>query len=333
MIMRRITMVSILATVAACLPSATAQQSPVVLLDGYHNNQPRPHYRWEGTYSGGYSELGKLLKSMGAEVRTVSEPLTAGPLNGATCLIVVNPDTPAQSDHPHYIGRDEIVAVREWVRAGGVLLLLGNDPGHMEFAHFNELAREFGLKFLEKKHVDAKGSSKLTIPIPPGSQYFGDGGTAYFVDVSPIGVTAPFAQALISDNNETLMAFTPFGQGRVVALGDPWAYNEYIGTRDNRALVEALFRFLFGAQAASPQYQSKPIPFDGSGVRPGPIHIETKNDSVEVSSVDERSRTWTATFSLLRGQPLITAITANGKPVLEHATPIYRGHTGKRRGG
>ena len=130
-----------------------------------------------------------------------------------------------------------------------------------------------------------------------------------------------------------LSALVAFGQGRVLALGDPWAYNEYINTRDNHALVEALFRFLFGAEAAAPPDPAKPIPFDGSGVRPGPIHVETGSDSVTVSWPDERSRTWTATFSLLPGQPLITAIAVDGKPVLEHATPIYRCHTGKRRGG
>jgi hypothetical protein len=333
MITQRITLLSILAIVAIGLPWAAAQQSPVVLLDGYHNNQPKPHYRWEGTYAGGYSEFGKLLKSMGAEIRTVSEPLTAGSLHGGTCLVIVNPATPALSEHPHYIESDEIVAVREWVRAGGLLVLLGNDPGHMEFEHFNDLAREFGLKFLEVKHQNANGISKLDISIAPGGPYFGAGGVAHFVDVAPIGVTAPFAQNLLSDNHDTLMTLTSFGQGRVLALGDPWVYNEYIDTRDNRALVEALFRFLFGAPHAAPQYESKPIPFDGSGVRPGPIHLEANNDSVGVSWSDERSQTWTATFSLLRGQPLITSIAATHKPVLEHATPIYRCHTGKRRGG
>ena len=331
--MPRIILVSMLVFVAAALPAATAQQHPVVLLDGYHNRQALPHYRWEGTYPGGYSEFGKLLKALGAEIRTLNEPLTAGPLAGATCLIVVNPDTPAQSADPHYIGRDEITVVRDWVRAGGLLVMLGNDPGHMEFEHFNELAREFGLQFLYKKHQDAQGSAHLTIPIPAGGPYFGPGGTAYFVDVAPLGVAAPFAHTLISDNHETLMALTPFGQGRALALGDPWAYNEYINTRDNRALIEALFRYLFAGPAGVTPYSSKPVPFDSSGARPGPIRLETPNDSIEVSWVDEGSKNWTATFSLLRGQPLITSIAVNGKPILEHATPVFRCHTGKRRGG
>jgi len=333
MIRLRAAWVSILALAAISLPPAAAQQHQVVLLDGYHNNQAQLHYRWEGTYPGGYSEFGKVLESLGAELRTLHDPLTSDRLAGVSCLIIVNPNTPAQSADPKYIGRDEIVAVREFVRAGGLLVLLGNDPGHMEFAHFNELAREFGLKFLNKKHENASGLSKLAIPIPAASRYFGAGGTAYLVDVAPLEVTAPHAQTIISDNNETIAAVVAFGQGRVLAVGDPWAYNEYINRRDNHALVEALFRSLLGAEAVAAYDPAKPIPFDGSGVRPGPIHVETASDSVMVSWADERSRNWTATFSLLPKHPLIIAVAVEGKAVLERATPIYRCHTGKRRGG
>ena len=32
------------------------------------------------------------------------------------------------------------------------------------------------------------------------------------------------------------------GKGLVIALGDPWVYNEYLYTKDNRQIVEELFR-------------------------------------------------------------------------------------------
>jgi hypothetical protein len=34
------------------------------------------------------------------------------------------------------------------------------------------------------------------------------------------------------------------GKGIVVALGDPWLYNEYLYTQDNRRIAEELFRRL-----------------------------------------------------------------------------------------
>ena len=36
----------------------------------------------------------------------------------------------------------------------------------------------------------------------------------------------------------------PMLKGRVLALGDPWLYNEYIRTQDNYRIAENLFRWL-----------------------------------------------------------------------------------------
>src|SRR6266545_4503395 len=115
-----------------------------------------------------------------------------------------------------------------------------------------------------------------------------------------------------------------------LAAQNPWVYNEYIDTRDNRRLAQSLFRFLL--QPALPAL----APFDASGVRPGPVAVDSSAGNVVVTWHDESSRTWRAEFSLRRdqrNQPLITSISVDGKRIVERATPIYRVTTGKRRGG
>ncbi|MBI4876183.1 MAG: DUF4350 domain-containing protein [Acidobacteria bacterium] len=311
----------------ALLAAAASGQAPVVLLDAWHNNEVQPHYRWEGTYPGGYSELGKLLTGLGAALRTAREPLTPQVLKDAHCLIVADPDIPAEAADPKYISAEETVAVREWVRAGGRLVLFGNDPGNAEFERFNRLAGEFGIRFLEKKHASAAGVSKLTLQVPPYNAVLAGGGAFYAVDVAPLEITARGAQVLIDESQTPVMVLVTFGRGQVLALGDPWIYNEYIGTRDNRRLAESLFRYLL--QPALP----KLAPFDAAGVRPGPVAVKADAASVVVTWPDESARTWRAEFSLVRARPLITAISAGGKAIVERAAPVYRCSTGKRRGG
>lgn len=308
------------------LSFALAAQSPVVLLDAYHNNEAKPHYTWEGATQGSYAEFGKLLTGMGATLRTTGEPLSTRSLEGVQCLIIVDPDIPAEATNPKYISPDEIAAVREWVRGGGRLVLFGNDPGNAEFENFNRLASEFGIRFLEKKHVSAAGSGKLTIAVPPYHTVL-TGGAFYAVDVAPLEVSAPGARVLIEDALTPIMALVGFGKGQVAALGDPWIYNEYIGTRDNRRLAESLFRHLL--QSALPST----VPFDSAAVRPGPVVVKRDSESVTVTWPDESARQWRAEFSLLHARPLITSISVDGKAVIERASPVYRASTGKRRGG
>ncbi len=75
------------------------------------------------------------------------------------------------------------------------------------------------------------------------------------------------------------------------------------------------------------------ITADISAVAPGPISVNTSTGSLQVSWSDAASHHWQATFSLDSSLPLISSITADGKLVVERATPIYRISTGKRKGG
>ena len=224
----------------ACCLTASAQ---VVAVDGFHNDEPKmpEHYRWEGASQGGFSELGKTIQALGGELRTVRERLTPAALSGIKIFIIADPDTPAESDHPKYLEPAEIEALDSWVRAGGRLVLLGNDKGNAEFEHFNQLAKRFGIEFLEEKYPRVQGKGIL-VARGTGS-IFDEGLTVYLVEIAPLKLTGN-ARILLEDHGTPVMALADSGKGKVFALGDPWVYNEYIGRNDNRKVAENLFRLL-----------------------------------------------------------------------------------------
>jgi len=227
-----------------CLMSAAASVAQIVVaLDGYHNNESRmpDHYQWDGTRNGGFSQFGQLLKDLGAELRTVRERVTARTLADVNVFIIVDPDTPAETDNPKYIEPDEIEAISTWVRNGGRLMLLGNDKGNAEFEHFNQLAARFGVQFVETTYpkVAGKGIFIATGPHP----IFENGLSVYIVELAPLKLSGQ-AEILLEDKGTPIMALAHAGSGLVFALGDPWIYNEYIGHRDNRRVAMNVCRLL-----------------------------------------------------------------------------------------
>jgi hypothetical protein len=75
------------------------------------------------------------------------------------------------------------------------------------------------------------------------------------------------------------------------------------------------------------------VPVDLSGVKPGPIAVESGATSLTVRWKDESGQPWSAEFSLDPKAPLVTAIAMNGAPVIARARPSFQCTTGKRRGG
>jgi hypothetical protein len=75
------------------------------------------------------------------------------------------------------------------------------------------------------------------------------------------------------------------------------------------------------------------IPADLAGVKPGPITVDVTATALTVHWKDERQRAWEAVFSLDLKQPLLSAVSLEGRKVIERAQPFYRCETGKRRGG
>jgi len=215
----------------------------VVALDAFHNNESKmpDHYQWDGVRPGGFAELGKLLTASGARLVTIRQRLTPSALAGVRLLIIVDPDTPAETTDPQYIVPEEIAVIEQWVRSGGRLVLLGNDKGSAEFEHFNQLARRFGIEFLEETYPKVQGKGIL---IAKGDAPIFEGAPeVYLVEVAPLKVSAG-VKVLLADHGTPIMALAEAGKGKVFAVGDPWVYNEYIDFKNNRAIAANLFRSL-----------------------------------------------------------------------------------------
>jgi len=228
-----------------CVMAAHAQPQvqKVVALDGFHNNESKlpDHYKWDGVRPGGFSEFGKLLAGLGAQLKTVRERVTPEVLTGVDVFVIVDPNTPARTTDPKYILPDEIAAIEDWVRAGGRLVLLGNDKGNCEFEHFNQLARRFGIEFLDETYPKVKGKGIL---IASGDAFIFEGAPeVYMVEIAPLKVSAD-VKLLLADHGTPIMALAQANRGEVFALGDPWVYNEYIDYKNNRAVASNLFRYL-----------------------------------------------------------------------------------------
>jgi hypothetical protein len=70
-----------------------------------------------------------------------------------------------------------------------------------------------------------------------------------------------------------------------------------------------------------------------SHLKSGPIAVGSSAASLQVSWDDAAGHKWLTTFSLDSTQPLISAISVDGRNIIERAKPYYRCTSGKRSGG
>jgi unsaturated rhamnogalacturonyl hydrolase len=187
------------------------------------------HYIWEDTANSGYSDAGKIITSLGAKLGELHIAPTFKQLKNFSIYIIVDPDTPQETKHPHYIEKDAVKEIVKWVKSGGVLMLLGNDKGNSEFKHFNTLAEKFGIHFNEDSRNDVQGKNYYQgkfdhLPVHP---LFKDVDEIYMKGISTFRLKKP-AEAILTDRGDVIMAYSQYGKGTVFAVGDPWFYNEYI---------------------------------------------------------------------------------------------------------
>ena len=243
------------------IANAKLGRGQTVLVDGWFNSQKRPdpfgqqvyfHYKWDDQSENGYSLLGHIFRNFGAETKTLYAAPTLANLRQAQVYIVVSPDIPIKNPNPNYVQPQDATQIAEWVKAGGVLMIMANDPANTDLEHLNLITDRFGihLNSVLRKHVPGHSyeMGKITIP---GGAIFRDPHTLFMKDVCNISVQSP-AVSVFQDNEGILMATAKYGKGTVFATVDPWLYNEYTDGRklpaeyDNFAAGRELARWILG---------------------------------------------------------------------------------------
>jgi unsaturated rhamnogalacturonyl hydrolase len=222
--------------IVLCLAASAACAQQKVVLDNYYNHETSPktgkpyHYLWDDEADSGFSQFGDLFRERGAEISTLNAEPEGSSLKEVSVYIIVDPDTPAETKEPNYMTDKAAAFIARWVKKGGVLLLMSNDKNNAEFDHFNLLAEKFGMQFnkellhpVEGKKFDMGASVDL-----PEHPLFRDLKKIYMKEVASITCCGK-AKPVLTENDKTIIAECRYGKGYVLAVGDPWIYNEYIG--------------------------------------------------------------------------------------------------------
>jgi hypothetical protein len=204
-------------------PAYPAGQGPTVLIDEAHANFH--------TATGRYLPFAELLRRDGYVVKASAVQFTAKALEAGRVLVIANAVTiPAPA---------EVAAVRDWIAAGGSLLLIGD---HAPFdAGARALGEVLGVRFLNGAAVEPgpdgfrlvfrRSEGTLTDhPITEGidsvATFFG---SAFEADstLQPLLVFGPrvYLRQQDSESPASLKGFLqgavmPFGQGRVAVFGE-----------------------------------------------------------------------------------------------------------------
>ena len=235
-------------------------QRPQVLLDTYYNHEVDEetgrvqHYTWDDTSEmRGYSQFGELFERHGASLAMLDDAPTIKRLKQCSVYIIVDPDNIQDNPTPNYMDRAAAKVIARWVKKGGHLLVLANDRDNCDLEHINILMDKFGLHFNDTTMM------QLDVPTreKPENMYPLQGTLKGAENIFMRGTTSiscgKDAHRLVwTRDNDTIIAETSYGKGLVIAIADPWAYNEYIGhaflpgNYDNASPAELIVERLLG---------------------------------------------------------------------------------------
>ncbi|MGN6163490.1 MAG: glycoside hydrolase family 88 protein [Flavisolibacter sp.] len=242
------------------LPTLSIGKNKTVLLDSYFNNEwkkdatgamVRYHYTWNDKANSGFSMLGNIFNRYGVQTKSLETAPTTKKLKGTTIYIIVDPDTEKETEKPNYMTTVAANTIAAWVKNGGVLLLMGNDAGNAELKNFNILASKFGIRFNEDNFnmVVNDQFGQGTVMIEKNNPVFKTAEKTYIKELSTLAVNKP-AATIVTKDGKNIVAVANYGKGAVIAVGDPWIYNEYVDGRklpvdfDNYKAAEDLVQWL-----------------------------------------------------------------------------------------
>jgi unsaturated rhamnogalacturonyl hydrolase len=206
---------------------------------------------WEERSHPGFYTLGQIFEKHGAKLSSLDAAPTAVNLKSASVFIMVDPDHKKDNPNPNFVSANDIKVISDWVKAGGTLLLMANDSANCELQNFNKLAGTFGVRFTEKSINMVKNDvyEQGVVYPQPGDRIFKSTKKMFLKELSVLNIKAP-ATINTAKEGDIIIATAEFGKGRVLTVGDPWLYNEYIDGRklppgyENYKAAEDLVKWL-----------------------------------------------------------------------------------------
>lgn len=223
------------------IPALNTGNGKTVTLDHYYNSEVKKdiigvekpfHYVWEEMDNNGFSLLGHVFNSYGVKTETLFSAPTTTNLKKSDIYLIVDADNLADNPKPNYVTEKDAQIVYDWVKAGGVLILLHNDKPNAEFEHFNILTEKFGIHFNEDSRNRVMGAQFEigAFAFSANQPVFTTAKKVYLKEISTLKLSAP-ATSVFNDKGDVIMAVSKVGKGAVFAVGDPWVYNEYTDGR------------------------------------------------------------------------------------------------------
>lgn len=214
-----------------------------VTVDNYYNKETKKtkdgttkdfHYLWTDQEMSGFSIFGETFLKNGAKALTsLAQAPTPQNLKKTDVYIIVDPDHVGDNPNPNYMDEKRAQIIADWVKAGGVLLLMGNDEANADLKHFNILTAKFGFTFnsdiilavKDDEHFDDGGIATA------GSDLFKTSKNIFIKNAASIAIQHSAIPVLQTKDGKNAMVRVKYGKGAVLAVGDPWLYNEYTNGR------------------------------------------------------------------------------------------------------